>query len=303
MMVLGQVMLSQTAAAIWIAALCAVLAFHCSHVICMRGERRCYHFSHMIMLIGMIYMFGSAAFGFDWLPALPWIVIYAIIAAAIVLWMAQRFVTQGSFNGIWALAFVQQGAMVYMWEPMQRWVPLLSYGLALYFVFEALGWLVSAARPTAAPLFAGGSGSAKNPLEGKSAVGDVCLSVMAASMAYMFVAMQLAMSTPRTAEHAFHQNAPAQTLSNPAPSQPKARVDERPQENAKNQTQPQPSNSASAGAETYSIVAGDTLSGVAHRLYGDPRRWRDILEANPNLDPRRLRVGQTIKLPAPFLSR
>lgn len=294
-------MLSQTAAAIWIVALCAVLAFHCSHVICMRGERRCYHFSHMVMLIGMIYMFGSAAFGLEWFPARAWIIIYAVIAVAIAFWVTQQFVARGAFNGLWALALVQQGAMIYMWEPMKQWIPLLSYGLALYFGIEALGWLVNATRPAAATVFSGWSGSATNPLESKSTVGDFCLSVMAASMAYMFVAMQLMMSAPHHAAHLARPVPPQQTSSKSAPSATEARVGEQPEESAKGE--PQPPTSASEVAKTYMIVAGDTLSGVARRLYGDPRRWRDIFEANPNLDPRRLRVGQTIKLPMSRPSR
>jgi len=52
-------------------------------------------------------------------------------------------------------------------------------------------------------------------------------------------------------------------------------------------------------AETYTIVAGDTLRGVAARLYRDERQWRGIVNANPGLDPRRLCIGQAIRLPAP----
>ena len=48
---------------------------------------------------------------------------------------------------------------------------------------------------------------------------------------------------------------------------------------------------------TYIIQPGDTLMAIAARFYGDASRWSAIAEANPEADPRRLRVGQEIKLP------
>ncbi len=56
---------------------------------------------------------------------------------------------------------------------------------------------------------------------------------------------------------------------------------------------------AAAAAESYTIVAGDTLAGVSKKLYRHAGRWRDIAAANPGLDVRRLHPGQIIKLPQP----
>jgi len=44
----------------------------------------------------------------------------------------------------------------------------------------------------------------------------------------------------------------------------------------------------------YSLRPGDTLYSIAHRFGVD---WRDILDANPDLDPRRLEVGATVIIP------
>jgi len=49
--------------------------------------------------------------------------------------------------------------------------------------------------------------------------------------------------------------------------------------------------------EVYHIVAGDNLRRIAVKLYRDPARWKEILAANPGLDPRRLKPGATIVLP------
>ena len=55
--------------------------------------------------------------------------------------------------------------------------------------------------------------------------------------------------------------------------------------------------SSPEGASSYNIVSGDTLRGVAVKLFHDARRWRAIAAVNPGLDARRLHPGQVIKLP------
>lgn len=50
--------------------------------------------------------------------------------------------------------------------------------------------------------------------------------------------------------------------------------------------------------QTYTIRSGDTLESIAIDLYGEGRYWADIAEANPLVDPIRLRIGQVIRLPA-----
>jgi len=50
---------------------------------------------------------------------------------------------------------------------------------------------------------------------------------------------------------------------------------------------------------TYVIVSGDTLYDIAMQKYGDPKFVQTIQEANPGLDPARLRVGDRIVLPEP----
>ncbi len=67
-------------------------------------------------------------------------------------------------------------------------------------------------------------------------------------------------------------------------------------------TRPQAAPAAAAAtppatARTYTIRSGDTFEAVAQRELGDGRRWVDIAQANPLVDPTRLRVGQEIRLP------
>lgn len=53
-----------------------------------------------------------------------------------------------------------------------------------------------------------------------------------------------------------------------------------------------------ASDRTYVVEPGDTLEGIAIKLYGDAVYWDEIAQANPLVDPRRLRVGQEIRLPS-----
>jgi len=54
---------------------------------------------------------------------------------------------------------------------------------------------------------------------------------------------------------------------------------------------------ASRTPTTYTIETGDTFSTVAVKIYGSEKQWADIAAANPFIDPRRLQVGQAIRLP------
>ncbi len=52
-------------------------------------------------------------------------------------------------------------------------------------------------------------------------------------------------------------------------------------------------------ARTYKVVAGDTLSKIAKKYYGDANKYMKIFEANKDQlkDPDKIKVGQTLKIP------
>ncbi len=54
-----------------------------------------------------------------------------------------------------------------------------------------------------------------------------------------------------------------------------------------------------AAPRTYTVQKGDTLWSIAQRFLGDGKRWREIIDANPGMDPvpANLKVGQVITLP------
>jgi hypothetical protein len=49
--------------------------------------------------------------------------------------------------------------------------------------------------------------------------------------------------------------------------------------------------------QTWLVAEGDTLDGIAHRVYGSPDYWRGIAEANALANPRRLAPGSILVLP------
>jgi len=57
---------------------------------------------------------------------------------------------------------------------------------------------------------------------------------------------------------------------------------------------------APAETQTYTVVAGDNLSKIAKRFFGNANHWHDIFEANRDQisNPDMIRVGQVLKIPA-----
>lgn len=86
---------------------------------------------------------------------------------------------------------------------------------------------------------------------------------------------------------------PAQPLSNPVAAVTPATVS-----NTK-PTAPRAQIPPPAAPKSYTIQSGDTLSSIALTLYGSDRYWVEIAQANPTIDPLKLKPGQTIKLPQP----
>jgi len=54
-----------------------------------------------------------------------------------------------------------------------------------------------------------------------------------------------------------------------------------------------------SSSRTYVVVAGDSLSKIAKRLYGDAQEWRKIYDANRDTiqNPDLIHPGQTLRLP------
>lgn len=210
---------------LWLVALAAVLVFHCGHFVRMGGERRWFHASHILMLVSMLYMFASMEFKWKWFPSSWWVVIFWLSTAAVAGWMILRFVQRRPFSFLWIFALIMQAAMIYMWMPAPDWVAPLTWTVVVYYGLETVAWLggllddskrmtavgpgdravvVPVAPESAAANLATQQGGVAVklleevkrkmtvlPMNEDSAMSRVSMAVMAASMGYMFAAMQL----------------------------------------------------------------------------------------------------------------
>lgn len=199
---------------LWLLALTAVLVFHCGHLIRMGGQHRWYHASHVLMLVSMLYMYASMEFKWTWLSHSLQAVIFSMSTAAIIVWVVYRFVQRRPFSFLWVLALIMQAAMIYMWLP--NWAPALTWTLVVYFGLETVAWLAGLLDDTKPALAVGpsshgmggslphgsmpergsmslGSGDrpVDVPLAQNTMTARVSMAIMAASMGYMFAAMQL----------------------------------------------------------------------------------------------------------------
>ncbi|MEX0655188.1 MAG: LysM domain-containing protein [Phycisphaeraceae bacterium] len=51
------------------------------------------------------------------------------------------------------------------------------------------------------------------------------------------------------------------------------------------------------GEVTHTVAAGDTLGTLARQYYGDESKWMLIAQANPLVDPMRLRAEMELVIP------
>ena len=63
---------------------------------------------------------------------------------------------------------------------------------------------------------------------------------------------------------------------------------------------PAPAAPSGTTAKRYTVVAGDSLSKIAKREYGDANAWHRIYEANRDIikDPDLIHPGQSLAIPA-----
>lgn len=54
---------------------------------------------------------------------------------------------------------------------------------------------------------------------------------------------------------------------------------------------------ASDAPKTHTVKAGDTFQSIAKQYLGSENKWKDIAEANPKVDPTRLKIGQVLRVP------
>jgi nucleoid-associated protein YgaU len=55
--------------------------------------------------------------------------------------------------------------------------------------------------------------------------------------------------------------------------------------------------SPKSSTSVYVVQKGDHMTTIAQKVLGDARRWKEIVAANPGIDPNKIAVGDKLKLP------
>jgi hypothetical protein len=189
-------------AVIWMLVFLVIVAVHARHVLESAGQRRYWHAGHVLMAIGMAFMFAPASVDYFDVPTGFWSLAFANGALAVLLWMlVQMFAGRGT-NMLWLLIAFDFAAMAYMWSPSGFQAPI-TWLLVAYFVAQAVLWGTDRMRDLDERTIFGGAVSVTpdGALAASVAEPLICfkdlrasMAAMTLGMAYMFAAMQLVMS-------------------------------------------------------------------------------------------------------------
>jgi LysM repeat protein len=223
---------------------------------------------------GLLYLFGTSAFGWDFLPREALFAAYAAIFSLLAAMAILRRAREQNGGAPLGAALIQQAALAYIFSPAGHWKQALSALLAIYFFIAAVNWL-RGSEPEAIvrddprpPLF---------PPRRIRGLKEFAGAVLAAAFVYVF-----AMGTGRA----------------PAPPSPEPVAQEEPTPEAAAPEEAAKVEEAPAPAKTYTAATGETLKSVARKLYGKGDKWRALAAANPGLKPgAKLKAGRMINLP------
>jgi hypothetical protein len=185
-------------AVIWALVFLTVFLVHLRHLFDTRGQRRLWHSGHVLMSIGMAFMFAPASIDHLNIPTSFWQVLFGAGTLVVVAWMVTEALERKAINALWVVMATDLAAMVYMWSPNGFRAPV-TWLLVGYFAVQSLLWgtdrmrsLDRHALPGAFTVMSDGSVGAAvaQPL---SCYRDlrVSMSAMTFGMVYMLVAMQL----------------------------------------------------------------------------------------------------------------
>ncbi len=187
-------------AVLWTLAFVAVFIVHARHVAETHGERRFWHCGHVLMALGMAFMYAPGSIDHFNIPGGFWPLLFASASGVVVAWILARALNGGDVNALWVVLAVDLAAMAYMFSPSGYAAPL-TWLLVAYFAVQAVLWATDSYRKLDDRVIIRGVGVNPDGTLVASAAGRlVCerdlrasMTVMTLGMAYMFAAMQLLM--------------------------------------------------------------------------------------------------------------
>jgi hypothetical protein len=186
-------------AVIWTLTFIAIVVIHVLHLRDTHGQRRIWHSGHVLMALGMAFMFAPASIDHFNIPSGFWQLAFANGAIAVLAWMLAQALDRRAINVLWLVMVIDLGAMAYMWSPSGFQAPL-TWILVAYFGVQSLLWITNRMREVDHKALLGGGFSvtpdgavAMSAAEPLVCFRDLRVSMFAMTlgMAYMFAAMQL----------------------------------------------------------------------------------------------------------------
>jgi hypothetical protein len=183
------------------------LMIACAHLLHMAhtsGQRRPWHGCHVLIAVGMAFMYAPPAVDQLGVPAAFWRLIFASAGILAALWALGGVGRVATL--MWLLTSLDLGAMMYMWSPKSSVAPL-TWLLVVYFIIQGGMWALDAYRrldggppiiiwsfmsaaPAGPAITVFGAGAAAESLIGDLDIG-VSMITMTFGMAYMFAVMVL----------------------------------------------------------------------------------------------------------------
>ena len=111
----------------------------------MSGQRRYWHVGHVMMALGMAYMYlpppGQV------IPNVFGLALFVTAAGVSVSVFLLVRIGDGAASLLWLMSAAEMAVMAYMFMPMNAHFALLSYGLAAYLVVIGLSWVLGTWDP------------------------------------------------------------------------------------------------------------------------------------------------------------
>jgi Domain of unknown function (DUF5134) len=187
-------------AVVWTLLFLVVLVLHARHVAATENGRRWWHSGHVLIALGMIFMFAPASLDHFKIPAGFWQLLFANAAGLVLAWILAQTLSGRAVNVLWVVMAVDLAAMVYIWSP-GGFVAPITWLLVAYFAAQALLWVTNSYRKLDERAII--SAHRVNPDGTVTATAVqplICerdlrgsMFVMTLGIAYMFAAMQLLM--------------------------------------------------------------------------------------------------------------
>jgi hypothetical protein len=186
-------------AVLWTLVMIGVFAVHFRHARESSGQRRVWHSGHVLMALGMAFMFAPASIDPVHIAGRVWQLAFAAAAVLILAGILAALVSRWSVNALWPLAAIDMAVMAYMWSTATR-ATALTWLLAACFTGASALWLGDRMRSVDRRFIVGAYAITPEGALGVAAAEPlicdrklrVSMAAMALGMAYMLAAMALA---------------------------------------------------------------------------------------------------------------